>query len=143
MGVDAKQGEGGGTIQLGANPEEDMLYGVHVSSCHRDVRVGFLRKVYGIVATQLLLTCASGAVCMGIPAAKAFVQSSPTLFAAAQLLTIATLIATLVHRHSHPLNMQLLALFVRHAHISIHTHTHTMYTITHTRTPDALVANRV
>ena len=36
--------------------EEDGFHGPTVSACEAHVRAGFLRKVFGIVATQLAVT---------------------------------------------------------------------------------------
>lgn len=54
--------------------EDDFNYGVHVSSCALEVRMQFLRKVYGIVSFQLLTTCLVAAF-FRIPSISAFVQT--------------------------------------------------------------------
>ena len=90
---------------------------------------GFLRKVYGILCVQLLFTCALAALFMSVESIKTFVQTrlaatffiapssitharSPTLFLAAQFVGIGVLVALIINRHKHPLNLQLLGAFV-------------------------------
>jgi hypothetical protein len=50
--------------------ENDMKYGVTVSRCDIEVRRGFLRKVYGILAAQLILTTMVGATFMNVAVIK-------------------------------------------------------------------------
>jgi hypothetical protein len=50
--------------------ENDMKYGVTVSRCDIEVRMGFIRKVYGILAAQLILTTMVGATFMNVAVIK-------------------------------------------------------------------------
>ena len=50
-------------------------YGANVAACSLKVRMGFVRKVYAIVATQLLVTSIMGATFMNNEVIKTYVQS--------------------------------------------------------------------
>jgi len=41
---------------------DDFLYGNNVASSHVSIRLGFIRKVYGILSAQLLFTTLVGTV---------------------------------------------------------------------------------
>lgn len=43
---------------------EDFMYGSNVASSHVTIRLGFLRKVYGILSVQLAFTTLVGALTM-------------------------------------------------------------------------------
>ena len=43
---------------------EDFMYGSNVASSHVTIRLGFLRKVYGILSVQLAFTTLVGALVM-------------------------------------------------------------------------------
>ncbi len=43
---------------------DDFMYGSNVASSHVSIRLGFLRKVYGILSTQLAFTTLVGAAIM-------------------------------------------------------------------------------
>ena len=51
---------------LGETPSivNDFMYGSNVSQSHVSIRLGFLRKVYGILAAQLGLTTFVGTLIM-------------------------------------------------------------------------------
>jgi FtsH-binding integral membrane protein len=88
--------------------EDDMMYGVNVASCHIDVRMGFIRKVYAILSVQLTLTVAVAALFMTNPTIKGFVQTTPGLLHAGFFVSIGLLLALMVKRHETPTNMYLL-----------------------------------
>jgi len=91
--------------------EDDMMYGVNVAACSMKVRMGFVRKVYAIVATQLLVTVIIGATFMNNAGIKAFVQSSPQMMQLSFFVAMGSLMALFVKRHQSPANMILLAVF--------------------------------
>jgi protein lifeguard len=51
------------------------MYGSNVSQAHVTVRLGFLRKVYGILSVQLLATTIISAIIMSIDGIKEYVQT--------------------------------------------------------------------
>merc|ERR1719498_718200 len=73
--------------------------------------MGFVRKVFGIVAAQLICTILVSAVVMSNPGLKLMAQESKQLPFFNFILTLGTLFALLANRHKSPLNMQLLAAF--------------------------------
>eukprot|EP00042_Codosiga_hollandica_P030779 m.180897 g.180897 ORF g.180897 m.180897 type:complete len:231 (+) comp53449_c0_seq4:35-727(+) len=92
------------------------MEGVHVQHgslerAHAAVRLGFLRKVYGILAAQLALTLLVCTAFSAVPQIKEFVQASSVLFVIAVISSFVTLFALILNRHSYPANIQLLALF--------------------------------
>ncbi len=56
---------------------DDFAYGNSVSQCDGRVQRGFLRKVFGLVATQLTITAIMSGIAMFVPAVRLFVLSSP------------------------------------------------------------------
>jgi protein lifeguard len=54
---------------------DDFMYGSNVSQAHVTVRLGFLRKVYGILSVQLLATTIISAIIMSIDGIKEYVQT--------------------------------------------------------------------
>jgi hypothetical protein len=91
--------------------EDDFSYGTTVASCAKEIRLGFIRKVYGIVAAQLLLTVAMGTWFMSSPAMTEFVQTSPYLLNASMICGFVALIALIAKKNDYPANMLLLAFF--------------------------------
>jgi len=75
------------------------------------LRLGFIRKVYGILSAQLLLTTLVGAFFMYNEAAKVFIQSSPNLLYMGCFLSFGLLIALHVKKNETPTNFYLLIAF--------------------------------
>lgn len=90
---------------------DDFLHGTYVASCHLQVRLGFIRKVYAIVCTQLLVTTVMSAFCITSTTAKQFVQTSPGVLSFVMILSFISLFALMAFRHSYPKNMILLGVF--------------------------------
>eukprot|EP00055_Hartaetosiga_balthica_P005400 m.15779 g.15779 ORF g.15779 m.15779 type:complete len:256 (+) comp4523_c0_seq1:61-828(+) len=86
-------------------------YGAHVSACSVEIRMGFLRKVYGIVAAQLTLTTIFSVIASLSPTAKAFVQTNESLLTISMLGSFASLISLFFLRKSYPSNFLLLSIF--------------------------------
>jgi len=74
--------------------------------------MGFVRKVFGIVAAQLICTILVTAFVMSNPGLKLILQTSKNFSFFSFLATMGTLVALLANRKKSPLNMQLLAAFV-------------------------------
>ncbi|XP_031559353.1 protein lifeguard 4-like [Actinia tenebrosa] len=88
--------------------EDDFTHSVTVAQTNISVRLGFLRKVYGILSTQLGLTILVSALFMNTPGIKSFVQQRPEILIVAFLLSMGFLIALMFKRRESPMNMYLL-----------------------------------
>lgn len=91
--------------------QEDMMYGVNVAACHIDVRMGFVRKVFGIVGAQLLCTIMFCAAAMSNPSIKEYAQKHQNIQIFCGIASIASLFSLIANRHKSPLNFQLLGVF--------------------------------
>merc|ERR1711963_1016353 len=69
--------------------------------------MGFLRKVYGLLAAQLTITTMIAAACLFTPAIKETIHAYPSLVMVAFFASI----ALLIKRRESPINLVLLALF--------------------------------
>ena len=85
----------------------DFAHGGCVSSCEASVQKGFLRKVFGIVAAQLLVTGAMCALFMFEPHVRSFVLNTPSMLFVTFLASIGLLISAQANKDVHPLNLQL------------------------------------
>lgn len=74
--------------------------------------MGFLRKVYGILSAQLVMTTLVAALFMSSERVKGFVQGSPNVLFSAMILSFVMMIALFVKRKETPTNYILLGLFV-------------------------------
>lgn len=90
---------------------DDFMYGSNVATAHVSIRLGFLRKVYGILTSQLLLTSLVGFIFMMHEGMKSFVQQNNWMMLVAVLGTFATLIPLMIKRQETPTNYILLAAF--------------------------------
>lgn len=54
--------------------EDDFSYRNNVAQAPINVRLGFIRKVYGLLATQMFLTVVIASICMFTPVVKEFIQ---------------------------------------------------------------------
>merc|ERR1719312_591219 len=68
--------------------ENDFNYGNNVISASAEVRKGFLRKVYGILTVQLLMTCGVSAICISSEPTKVFLQNNPAIVHIASFSTL-------------------------------------------------------
>ncbi|XP_038045560.1 protein lifeguard 4-like [Patiria miniata] len=90
---------------------DDFRYGTNVATAHLSIRLGFLRKVFGILSTQLLVTTVVSAIFMYTDGVKAYVQKSQGMLVTAYVSSIFLLLALFVKRRDSPINMILLGLF--------------------------------
>eukprot|EP00038_Savillea_parva_P006963 m.167011 g.167011 ORF g.167011 m.167011 type:complete len:256 (+) comp12767_c0_seq1:34-801(+) len=101
-----------GTLPFSTKDVSDAsLYGTHVADCALEVRLGFVRKVFAIVAAQLLCTVTICAAVFVSPSLRTFLQLRPQLSLFSCFVALGLLFALLGNRHKSPLNMQLLAAF--------------------------------
>jgi len=91
--------------------EEDFSYNNNVAGASKHIRLGFLRKVYGLLAIQLTITTIIGGVCLFTPGVKELVQANSWVMIPAFLLSFGLLIALQIKRKEAPLNLILLAGF--------------------------------
>ena len=61
-------GEAGGPAESGI--KNDFAYHNNVAGMDKHIRMGFLRKVYGLLAAQLTITTMIAAACLFTPAIK-------------------------------------------------------------------------
>lgn len=87
--------------------------GVSMSVWQAEValRLSFLRKVYGILSAQLILTVIIAGACIAVPPLKGFVQASPALSIVLCILTFILLIALIIKKEETPTNFYLLFAF--------------------------------
>jgi hypothetical protein len=55
--------------------ENDFAYRNNVMQASKAIRLAFIRKVYGLLSMQLLLTVVVATICMFTPQIKSFVQT--------------------------------------------------------------------
>lgn len=83
-----------------------------VATASPDVRLGFLRKVFGILGAQLGLTTLICAVFMLVGPVREFVlKANGVLSVVSMVATFGTLFGLMAYKDQFPLNMQLLAAF--------------------------------
>ncbi|CAM9420650.1 unnamed protein product [Chrysoparadoxa australica] len=73
------------------------------------LRLGFIRKVYGILTAQLFMTFVVSLCCTFIQPLKYFLFANPWLTWVQFALSIGLLIALMMNRQKHPVNIYLLA----------------------------------
>ena len=88
-------------IELGAGDAVDA----HVQ---RQMRLGFIRKVYGILTCQLALTTIVCSVLALNGACRRFVMTTPSLMYIGMFGSFGVLFALMAFKNQHPLNAQLL-----------------------------------
>lgn len=55
--------------------EDDFAYRNNVANATQNIRMGFIRKVYGLLSMQLLLTVIVAGMCMMTPQIKEFIHA--------------------------------------------------------------------
>ncbi|GAB6032222.1 Transmembrane BAX inhibitor motif-containing protein 4 [Chamberlinius hualienensis] len=90
---------------------DDFMYGSNVAQAHVYIRMGFLRKVYGILCAQLLATTIVAAICKFTPAVSSFVAANPWTLTVGLLLTLVLLVGLHVYRRHTPYNYIFLSAF--------------------------------
>eukprot|EP00246_Nothoceros_aenigmaticus_P001078 TRINITY_DN1139_c0_g1_i2.p1 TRINITY_DN1139_c0_g1~~TRINITY_DN1139_c0_g1_i2.p1 ORF type:complete len:249 (-),score=11.41 TRINITY_DN1139_c0_g1_i2:611-1357(-) len=82
-----------------------------ISAEDNTLRWAFIRKVYGILSTQLLLTAVVGAVVALYTPIQDFFRHNPFVLLAVGLFSIIMLCPLYYYHQSHPVNLVLLGLF--------------------------------
>jgi len=91
--------------------EQDFGYNNNVAGAAKHVRLGFMRKVYGLLSVQLTITTIIGGVCLFTPGVKELVQANSWVLLPAFFLSFGLLVALHVKRKETPTNLILLAAF--------------------------------
>lgn len=91
--------------------EDDFAYRNNVLNATQAVRMGFIRKVYGLLTIQLFMTVLVAGVCMLTPPIKSFIHTNDWLMIVAFIASIVLLIALHIKRKESPTNLILLAGF--------------------------------
>lgn len=102
-----------GTMQP-ATPYNDLEGGgkqTYVRDCSAYVRAGFIKKVYGILSLQLLVSVMTAATFMLHQPTRDWVLSSRSIFYAAIFAPLGLLFALHCYKSKHPTNMYLLGAF--------------------------------
>uniref|UniRef100_A0A023FGJ5 Putative golgi antiapoptotic protein n=1 Tax=Amblyomma cajennense TaxID=34607 RepID=A0A023FGJ5_AMBCJ len=90
---------------------DDFCYNNNVSKANVYVRLGFLRKVYGILSAQLLATTVIAAFGMFTPAVKLYISQNQWMVMGAFIMSMVLLLALMVKRRETPTNYVLLTAF--------------------------------
>jgi len=90
---------------------DDFMYGTNVASSHVYIRMGFLRKVYGILSAQLLFTTVVSVFFMSVEPVQQFVKQSQWLLLLAVIASFGLIFALAVKSRETPTNYVLLAAF--------------------------------
>jgi len=90
---------------------DDFMYHSNVASSHLYIRMGFLRKVYGLLSVQLLVTCVVAGTCAYTPIIRDTIHQNPWMVMMCLPLALGLLLALHFKRHQVPINFILLAGF--------------------------------
>ncbi|CAG9767664.1 unnamed protein product [Ceutorhynchus assimilis] len=91
--------------------ENDFSYRNNVAQATKSIRLAFLRKVYGLLTMQILLTVAVAGLFMFTPPIKGFVQTNDWMMLISFFASIILLIPLHIKRKESPTNLILLAAF--------------------------------
>lgn len=88
--------------------EETGSSGMKEYSLESQLRNGFIRKVYGILSCQLLMTCAFSTIAIYNTSINTFITTNIWLFYVAMFSSFGLLAALFCYKAIHPLNLFLL-----------------------------------
>jgi len=96
-----------------ADLESEQIIAAHsnVYDCSAAIKAAFIRKVYGILSIQLLLTVFVSATFMFVDSAREYALSSMGIMYTALFLPFGILFALMCYKDKHPINMYLLGAF--------------------------------
>jgi FtsH-binding integral membrane protein len=102
-------------LHQNAAQEEDMYDIEDQQLLNKDVddsiRRGFIRKVYGLLSFQLLVTVGIVAMMMLVDSVRETVINSSAVMWTGFVLSLVFVVALMCNRHSYPMNMILLLAF--------------------------------
>lgn len=90
---------------------DDFMYGSNVASSHVYIRLGFLRKVYGILSAQLLFTTLVAVLFIAVEPIRPFIKANNWLILVLAISSIALIVGMSVMRNVVPHNYIMLAAF--------------------------------
>jgi len=90
---------------------DDFMYGTNVASCDVYIRLGFLKKVFGILSAQLTISTIMCGLFMMSETVQTFVQGNSWMMMMSFVGSMALLFALHVKRNEVPMNYILLGLF--------------------------------
>lgn len=90
---------------------DDFMYGSNVATSHIYVRMGFLRKVYGILSVQLAVTAVIAGLIKMSTTLTTFVQTNQWMLMASFFVCLGLLIALNFKARETPTNFILLGIF--------------------------------
>lgn len=93
------------------DPDDDFKFGTTVDSCDLIIRMGFIRKVYTILLTQIVATTIVGGIMMSNESVKSWVQNNQWMMLTAVVGSFVSLFALFWKRQSYPTNFWLLGAF--------------------------------
>eukprot|EP00899_Mesostigma_viride_P023959 jgi/Mesvir1/4748/Mv05537-RA.2 len=96
----------------------DILY-PGLSEADSAMRWGFVRKVYGILSAQLVLSLVVGSLMVFNGSVPQFLAANPGLSILTALLPLFVMIPLYCYRQSHPINLALLGLFTLSISLSV------------------------
>ncbi|OQR68515.1 protein lifeguard 4-like [Tropilaelaps mercedesae] len=91
--------------------QDDFSFRNPVAKAHVTIRMGFLRKVYGILSLQLLVAVVLTAVAMFLPPVRLFISENHWMLPMSFVLSMATLLGLFVKRRETPANYILLGFY--------------------------------
>merc|ERR1712070_24258 len=106
--ADASTSGKGQDVELGSLKTST---GGYVCDAQASVRLGFIRKVYGILSIQMVLSVGMAVLFMFEPSTHSFVLSSPGLYQLAIFAPLGFLVALICNKNNYPLNIGLLSAF--------------------------------
>ncbi|OWR43037.1 Transmembrane BAX inhibitor motif-containing protein 4 [Danaus plexippus plexippus] len=93
------------------NIEDDFAYRNNVLNADKEIRLGFIRKVYGLLTVQLLATVAIAGVFLLVKPVQLFIHQNDWMVLVSFIMSMGILLALIVKRRDYPANLYLLAAF--------------------------------
>lgn len=103
--------EGGGGLAEKGGIQDDFMYNSNVAGSHLYIRMGFLRKVYGLLSVQLLVTTVVAGTFAYTPVLRDTIHANPWMLILCLPLSMGLLMALHFKRHQVPMNFILLGAF--------------------------------
>ncbi|XP_050511720.1 protein lifeguard 4-like [Diabrotica virgifera virgifera] len=91
--------------------ENDFAYRNNVLNATKQIRLAFIRKVYGLLSMQILLTFIIASICLFTPPIKSFVHTNDWMMMFSFIASIALLVPLHIKRKESPTNFILLIAF--------------------------------
>jgi FtsH-binding integral membrane protein len=99
------------TSTTGLLDGSNLYADIKVVDAEQDVRLAFVRRVYGLLSIQLFVTFIMSVIMYSVSSVNLFVRSSPGLTIVISLVSLIAVIAIHFNRRKHPHNLILLGIF--------------------------------